>query len=360
MEQNEKRAYAVRGLFCDSFMKDLPCYNYLIEYASKPTNELDIQFRGGYLNIYYKGGNLMRLKGKSSCEFDEKYFYLPSCEELRITNIERLCHKDYKTKCEESPALKLLNDSVLEEYRVKAIAIKKDLSQKKAELIKRFKVCQSKQDLEKVITEMKGVMDDWNKNLRENGWSKAPTKERTIQHYISLYNKTFSDQNDFIVLDIEYALSAHATYAKKNIDGKSQPRIDILAIGREGQLYVMELKYGTKSTENKSGIAEHKRDFNETVGNENNWRKFMKDVQVLFDEKKKQKVIANDVELLKENKPVFAFVLKKEKEEDEKGFKKKLEVKDLLHVPTIYLSVDEDDKHDEPGYKLSNSLMKSI
>lgn len=356
----DKRSYDVRGSLSSTFMKDLPCYNILIDYASDPKNELDIQFRGGYINIYYNGGNLMKLSGKSSCEFDEKYFYKPDKGDMPITEIERLCNKEYEKKRLESAKLKGLNLVELEANKKNAELIKKELTEKKVELINKFKKCQNEREIDAVITEMKKIIDDWKSQLVIIGRLKNTTTERTIQHYISLYNKAFSNQNDFIVLDIEYAISSNAPYAKKNSDGKSQPRIDILAIDRNGQLYVMELKYGTKSTDNKSGISNHERDFNETVGDENNWREFMIDVQVLFEEKKKQNVIANNVELLAENKPVFAFVLKKEKEEDEEIFKNKLRKEDLLHVPSIYLPVDVDDKHDEPGYKLSYSLMKSL
>lgn len=86
-----------RGLG-DDFMKDLKSYPYIIEYANNSKNGLDIQLRGKYINIYYQGGNLLKLSGTSTCEFDENYFYLPTSDDLRMTDIERLCSEDYLSK----------------------------------------------------------------------------------------------------------------------------------------------------------------------------------------------------------------------------------------------------------------------
>ena len=75
--------YKPRGFRGQSYMTDLPNYNAIIEYAKDPNNELDIQYRGDYINIYYLGGSLLKLRGKGSIEFDAHYYYPPSKSRLR-------------------------------------------------------------------------------------------------------------------------------------------------------------------------------------------------------------------------------------------------------------------------------------
>lgn len=45
-----------------SEMTGLKSYQFIMQYAAIESNGLDVQLRGSYINIYYKGGNLLNLK----------------------------------------------------------------------------------------------------------------------------------------------------------------------------------------------------------------------------------------------------------------------------------------------------------
>ena len=58
-------------------------YKEIIEFAAKRENDLDVQIRDNYLNIYYRGGNLLRIHPRSFY-FDEFYFHR-NVKQLRKT-----------------------------------------------------------------------------------------------------------------------------------------------------------------------------------------------------------------------------------------------------------------------------------
>lgn len=344
-----------RGLG-DDFMKDLKSYPYIIEYANNSKNGLDIQLRGKYINIYYAGGNLLKLSGTNTCEFDENYFYLPTSDDLRMTDIERLCSEDYISKAGKSKALKGLDEITLKEKHKVAIQIKKDLKKERDEIIGKLAKCSNYEETSYILDQMKDIMSNWKK---KNG-RKQEIGERLVQHYLSLNNKEYDADTDFVVLDIEYAISSNAQYAKEE-KREQQPRMDIIAIEKgTGQLYVMELKYGLDAADGDAGIKDHYDDYLASVGADEKWQYFWNDINVLL--KAKLDFIygneGNDI-ILKKSKPCFAFVLKEKKEGDETAFRQKLEDNKLTFVPTIYLPKEKD--YNNPsvvGHKLSKCYIR--
>lgn len=341
-----------------SKMTGLKSYLYIMQYAKDEANGLDVQLRGRYINIYYKGGNLLKLSGKQTCEFDKNYFYLPEKGGLRMTDVERLCHSDYITKAEESKFLSNKSKDELSSLRKVAFDIKKNLTDKNNDIINRLKSGNSFESTAKAIEEMKKTMDDWKKRLADNDIRDSEVGERTVQHYISLQNKQFDDKTDFLVLDLEYAISTNASYAKE-IEREKQPRIDILAIEKAtGQVYVMELKYGMKSVYGEASAKKHYDDYLATVGDDSKWKSFIEDVKILLQAKKDLLIVDKDVNIA-EKKPVFAFIMKKEQETDEVDFAEHLENNDLSHIKTIYLPVEKDyENPSTDGHKLTKSYMK--
>lgn len=348
---NEK-GYTPRGMYSESFMSKLPVFNSILEYSADPANELDVQFRGDYLNIYYIGGRLLKLSGTCSCTFDENYFYRPKENELRMTDIERLYSENYRIKKNESAALRLLSDSELECEREKAKAIIKEIRKKRDDLVNKLRNSPNS-EVGNVIEEMKCVMREWKDNLYRIGIRKGTVSERVVQQYISLYNKESEANSDFFVLDIEYALSEHSDYCilktEKNKVEDKQPRIDIVAIEKNtGQLYVMELKYGMKSVLGKASAKAHLNDFNLSVGAEQKWEYFWEDIQVLLEEKRKRGLVKSTE--LKHAKPVFAFVFKSEINGDIETFKKYLRENGLSTVPCVVLQKEPDYKNPRKEY----------
>lgn len=336
------KGYKPHGYRSDDYMANLPNYNAIIEYAKDPNNELDIQYRDNYINIYYLGGSLLKLKGEGGMEFDEHYYYPPS-KKFPISHIEALIDNDF-SKINKSGQL---SEDDLKKKRQEAEQIYERIKSSRDNDLNRLRSAK-KEDVGQILSEMKGVMKNW-KGCK----SRNAVDERTVQHYISLFNKEFASGSDFIVIDLEYKLSGRSAYRiPKHQMGakKGQPRIDIVAIEKStGQLYVLELKYGLKSTERKSGVVEHYDDYLKSVGAEDQWFAFWKDIKFLVDVQKKDNVLSKDV-WLKEAKPIFGFVYKPEFSEDERDeFNQKLIKNNLSSIMTIYLPHCNYDNCNNPG-----------
>ena len=158
-----------------------------------------VEVRHNYLNCYYWGGSLFRMKLKSKSQkpefkFDPKYFVLknPSC-------------------------------ATYENLKVWTVSGSND----------------PKEWLDR-LDELKQVMDDW--------LSEHPKAERETQHEIIKLN-TFARGN-YQAIDIELAIP-------KN---QKAGRMDIIAVRREGERFapvIVELKHGTGAFDGKSGIRNH-------------------------------------------------------------------------------------------------------
>lgn len=337
------KGYNPRGFRRKDYMANLSNnYNAIIEYAKDTTNGLDIQYRDNYINIYYLGGSLLKLSGRGSVAFDKNYYYLPeSLDSLRATHIAALVHKNFRAKVSESKTLSRLSEEELMTCKNIADDINRSLVSSRDNVIKRLKSA-NKKEVCSILEEMKDQMKRWKDKLRAIGIRKSIADERTVQHYISLFNKETAADSDFIVIDLEYALSDHSGYCippHQKDPNKKQPRIDIVAIEkRTGQLYVLELKYGLKSTKGDAGVVEHYNDYLKSVGADDKWLAFWNDIDYLVEAQKKDNVLSHDVSLIK-SKPIFGFVYKPEFSENEcNDFNQLLKEKDLSSIMTIYLT----------------------
>ena len=279
MSNNDTSNYTKRGEFSRQFWNKLETspWKDIIEYASKVEIGLDVQLRGGYINIYYNGGNILRIHPQTKF-FDEFYFY-DKCKKNDRNTRKTIILEEVKKGNKEA---KNIVDYLIEQ---------------KENLLKNIP-----DDYEKYFDEAKKVIDNWLKI--QNDELGITHYEKKTQQAISLHNKEFSGDNDLVVVDVEFAISQKSKYSKE----EQNPRPDIIAIDKKGQIHVMELKYGLKATEGKAGIENHLQDFECTLKGS---KDFLEDMSLLIESKKKLKLIDSNCKVDKNlESPVFDLIIK--------------------------------------------------
>ena len=243
----------------------------LLEYI-KGDAELDIQIRKNYINVYYKGGNILKINSPKSFYFDKMYF------------------NDYRT-ISSTEAKKSFD--LIHEYKEQQKSLKSLLPHNPQEYIK----------------QAKKAMDKWDVALKDV----VQHNEKKEQQAIAIANRA---DTDYVVLDLEYAVSKQSKFKYNGEDDKKVPRFDIIAI-RNGRLFVIELKKGLGATPGKSGIKSHMECYNHTIGRDDE-HFFVKEMQALL--KQKQELGLLDKTLtIEDTKPefIFAFADKKDKDDFE-------------------------------------------
>lgn len=258
----------------------------IIEYILSD-KELDVQVRDNYINVYYKGGNILCIKPQSFT-FDKYYFYLghpkgfPKSYVMKVAEGKRADISPRAT--EPIPSLKEAQEivSVLD----KKLSDIMGLLPKKPTLF---------------FEKAKTTMDMW--------FEKNPKSERLDQQKITSNNRDFSDSNNLVVVDIEFAVSRNKEY-NFAVNSKNNPKVcrfDIIAVDATGQLYVIELKQNQSADEEgkPANVAEHIKDFNATVGQDKNGE-FAKEMSQIVETKRVLGVLPKDIKVDTESAPVFA------------------------------------------------------
>lgn len=278
----------MRGNLSKSFLNRL-CEGDLCAIINEiiDDSELDVQVRDNYLNVYYKGGNILRIKPQSF-QFDKFYFYLGHPKGFPKTHVEKVASRKQN---EINPRTKQPIPTEIE-----ADQIMSELNEKYDDLMQLLP-----ENPGSFFTKAKSVMDEW--------FVKWEHQERDDQQAITERNKTADSESDLAVIDIEFAVSVNKPYNKaKNSKGKNKVcRFDIIAVDYKGQLYVIELKQNeaADSDDNSANVKVHKKDFDDTIGN---------DIDCLFAKEMAQVVnIKKNIGLLPANvnvdislNPVFA------------------------------------------------------
>jgi len=256
--------YLGRGIHKEKFVESLKNGNLkrMLTFINND-DDLDIQIRNDYLNIYYKGGNIAKVNSEKSIVFDEFYFYL----EMNKTSKKEIM--DNKK-------------------------IVRELKNKRNLLTLMFKTG----DYEDYFSNAKKVIDKW--------LIKNPKPERMEQHKLSISNQY--NKSDYTIIDLEYQVSTKSdfacTFIPKGKDKPKNPRFDIIAVNKFGELCVIELKKGTEALKGTSGLKEHWDCYKESIGR--NYEPFVSEMKNLLKQKQDFKLIDKQLEI-KESQPKFIF-----------------------------------------------------
>ena len=253
-------------------------YKEIIDFASQRENELDVQIRDNYLNIYYQGGNLLRVH-PSSLYFDEFYFHR-GAKDMRKTHLIDKCKKGDKA----------------------CIARWEDYKNRRKEMLD---ILNEKRDMATYCKEMKRIMKEWEADLHTIGISHD---EKNAQQQISMNNR---GATDYTVVDLEYAVSTTSNFKYNGDSTKKVPRFDIIAVDKSGQLYVIELKTGLNAIDGNSGIRAHIDCFEHSIGRDSK-NDFINEMNELLRQKQELKLIDKNVRIDKTKKPQFILAFSDE------------------------------------------------
>ena len=270
-----------RKISNEKFLKNLTEgeYKEIIAFASQRENELDVQIRDNYLNIYYQGGNLLRVHPRS-LYFDEFYFHR-GAKDMRKTHLIDKCKKGDKA----------------------CIARWEDYKNRRKEMLDILK--EKERGMATYCKEMKRIMKEWEADLHTIGISHD---EKYAQQQISMNNR---GATDYTVVDLEYAVSTTSNFKYNGDSTKKVPRFDLIAVDKSGQLYVIELKTGLKAIDGNSGIRAHMDCFKHSIGSDSN-NNFINEMDELLEQKQKLKLIEKDIRIDSTKKPQFIFAFSDE------------------------------------------------
>lgn len=268
----------------NSFVKKLnkelkPLMDYVLQ-----DKELDLQIRDNYINVYYQGGNILKINPRSF-EFDKFYFYT-DC------NMERKTHLLKKAEDGDDKAKHIIDD----------------LDKKRDNLMRNLSYPLNHLKVECYFSQAKSIMEKWEETL--NDTLKISHKEKQEQQQIAIANR---NDTDYVVLDLEYAVSRRSEFAYNGGKGKKVPRFDIIAI-HNGQLVVIELKKGMDATDGLSGVDSHIDCFNHTIGRDEKGI-FIEEMKGLLKQKQDLGILDKSLKI-NSAKPQFIFAFADKNKED--------------------------------------------
>lgn len=309
MSKSRKNVPPRRGRFIETFTKNKKVKE-LLEFVSAD-KDLDAQLRDGYIDIYFDGGNILKIEERVRKDFhlsfDKYYFYDDTKTGIPKTYIQE-CLK----KINPRPEKDRKSNYPSTEF---AIKINEELNNHQKNLLSSL----DNGDYKGYFTKLKAQMSPWIENHGRI--------ERKKQHDISCSNREFTKDNNLVVLDIEFAVSKLQLYNNcTNSNGnKKVPKIDIVAVNREGQIYCIELKNTNEADKEDSpqNIKAHKEDFDKTVGNICKENDFTIEMAEVLEQKQKFKLIGKDIFINTDLNPIFAIAFSGENPNDIAEFNNK-------------------------------------
>lgn len=193
-------------------------------------NTLDLQIRENYINIYYQGGNILKVsesKGKYVFTFD--YNYLRTCSFIKKT--------------------------ALEGY-------------------------QNDNDWNAFFPLAKQAMDFY--------FSKMRKEEREFQQLVVRENNysSIANSTDYFIIDIEYNNRDGARFDIIALQWDSTPTARQLQKGYKPKLVIFEMKYGDEALNGSSGMGKHCSDFKTFTSKSATVSAFKHEMLELFEQKR--------------------------------------------------------------------------
>ena len=229
--------YSGRGLHSDKwrqwFDKGGDLHGLLQEVNRKDSN-LVLMIRNNYCNIYYKGGNILKVNSNNSFDYNSGYHRptIPDEDERKRVRRERL-------------------DRLKQTRNFSAF-----------------------------ISEMKQTMEEYWR------WLPKALEEKCVQHSLCVCN---NESSEYTVIDVEFEVSKLCPYhfvgTESTHYSKTTPRFDIIAIrNADRRLCVIELKKGGNALFGKSGIADHYESFQHSIGR--NPKAFLNEIRQIVENRK--------------------------------------------------------------------------
>lgn len=214
-----------------SFLEDLKCgmLKPLTETVITDTG-LCLELRGNYINIYYRGGNLLKVRGTKDASayrvsFDRKYFKTGGEVDLPCTQVKDADGIEQWLKV--TPVLKRAIDNFLAKTR-------------------------------------KDEREFQQRILRDNNFG------------------SIARSTDYYVCDIEYQ-SAHGRFDMIAVNWPSEPSARKRPHG--WRLIFVEVKHGDTALEGSAGVHKHIKDVNKYVENGENLSRIKEDMVGVFNQK---------------------------------------------------------------------------
>lgn len=219
----------MKRLLSASFTEDL-LKGKLLEYV-KRDNTLDIEIRENYINIYYRGGNALKVT-----EIDNKRY-------------------DYHFDKEYLALATFLSEETINCYKTNL-------------------------DWNKYFPMVKQAMDFY--------FTKHMKEEREYQQLVVRENNysSIANSTDYFIIDIEYDNRKNARLDIVAIEWDSDTSIRKLKKAHKPKLVVIEMKYGDGAFKGKAGISKHITDFNNFIANPQAVEEFKEEMLGIFKQKR--------------------------------------------------------------------------
>lgn len=292
----------------DGKLKDGKLKGLIEKIKSDP--DLVLQIREDYFNVYYKGGNLLKVSSENSFQFDYNYYK---------------CDPEFDTP---------------EKRKAKRKKVLETLKEKDPRDYKTF------------ISEMKALMDKyWDWLERVHG---RTLHEKDTQHALCISN---TESTNYTIIDLEFQVSTRKDCIYRYVPftspkhpgvdkNKTSPRFDIVAVrNSDHRLCVIELKNGLDALSGKSGLGDHADSFEGSIGrNLITEISFTKEMEKVVSDKKRLELLKQDfyIDTKLPIEFIYAYAFESEdeigKKAEREAFAKEQEKSNCNNFGVIYLS----------------------